>query len=88
MIFARRIRNCLNFVEFIKHNYEKKWVRQLKLDNDELLLDETKISECVTDYYQTLYNSNDTCGNYDLFNLQAKELDGNVKNRDIEANLR
>ena len=30
-------------------------------------------------YYQTLHNSNDTCGNYDLFNLQAEKLDQNDK---------
>ena len=37
----------------------------------------------MTDYYETLYNSNDICGNYDLFNLKVKTID---KNEEIEAN--
>ena len=36
----------------------------------------------MTDYYQTLYNSNDTSGNYDFFDLQADKLDENEKLRD------
>ena len=69
-LFTRRMRNCLNFfVNLEKYNYEKKCIGQLKLDNDELLKDETKILDYVTDNYQTLYNSNGTSGNYDLFDL-------------------
>ena len=48
-----------------------------------MLLGENKILDCVTDYYQTLRNSNNACGNSDLFDLQAKQLDENEK---IETN--
>ena len=49
------------------------------MDNDELLWDETKVLDYVTDCYQTFYNSKDICGHYDLFYLQADILDENEK---------
>ena len=55
-LFTRRMRtHLIFFLNLDKSNCEKKCIRQLKLDNDELLLDETKILNYVTDYYQTLY---------------------------------
>ena len=33
-----------------KHSHENKCIRQIKLDNDELLCDETKILDYATDY--------------------------------------
>ena len=71
------------FLNLEKYYHEKKCIRQLKLDNNELPLDETKILHYVTDYYQRLYHSNDTSSNYDLFDLQAKKK---KKKKKLEEN--
>ena len=51
---------------------KRKCIRQHKLDNDEMPFDKAKMLDYVTDYYQILCNSNDTCSNCNLFDLQAK----------------
>ena len=67
------------FLNLEKHYCEKKCIRQLKLDNDELMVDETKIFDYVAEYYQTLYKLDDTHVNYDLFDMQATKRDQNER---------
>ena len=68
------------FFNLEKRNYNRKTINEIKLENDEIITDQTQILSMVQTYYSNLYNSQatDSQDSFEIFteSMEIPRLDG------------